>query len=80
MKSDRVSGTEMLISFLPKGVNRTMLSATALITSPVKIKQNREKKDCSHLVRELFSEVCSSHYTSGAVIVPDFSETELLND
>lgn len=48
-----------------------MQSATALITS-VKIKQNREKKYCSHLVRELFSEVCGGHYTSGTVIVPDF--------
>lgn len=36
MKSDRVSGTEMLVSSLPKRLNRVMSPATALIPSPVK--------------------------------------------
>lgn len=43
MKSDRVSGTEMLASSLPKGVIRIVPSATALIPCPVKSKQNQKQ-------------------------------------
>lgn len=40
MKSDRVSGTEMLLSSLPRGgVKRIMPSAQALSPTPVKSKQ-----------------------------------------
>jgi len=53
-RSDRVSGTEMLSSFLLKGGNRIMLSGTALTVSSVKNKQTKtRKRDCSHLVREI---------------------------
>lgn len=43
MKSDRVSGTEMLASSLPKGVIRIVPLATALIPCPVKSKQNQKQ-------------------------------------